>query len=228
MPFYVPHVIVEDDAPSSWSMLPRPSNTGASGYMARVVNAGDDPDAIPPGYVVSRPEQYRTTSAQVALEGLIPVSGVGRLQLAARLLTVYRLEFDAAYGVYLEKTTRSGSDSAWLGSAHAAFRFAQSEHVQFRGGLGMRQWIDPTGSTFGFDGLYAIDIFWGRPMTTAIAFSGGTLGQAWVYEMRGTVGATLGFGELYAGYDALWIGPDNGSSSPAYLGGPIAGVRAYF
>ncbi len=39
----------------------------------------------------------------------------------------------------------------------------------------------------------------------------------------------MGMGELYAGYDAVWIGPGGGPDGPvAYLGGPLAGLRAYF
>jgi hypothetical protein len=204
-------------------MLSHPYYAGADGYLAE----WGDPEVLPEsGYIVPS-SRRRVTALQVALEGMIPVAGVGRVQASARLLTVYRLEVDAAYALYLERTTGNGSDSAWLGNVHLAYRFAQSERVQFRAGLEMRQWIDPTGSTFGLDGLYAFDIFWGRPMTTSVDLSGGSLGKAWVAEARGTVGATLGFGEIFAGYDALWIGPTNGGS-PAYLGGPVAGVRAYF
>lgn len=94
-------------------------------------------------------------------------------------------------------------------------------------GLGARQWIDAAGSVFGIDALYGIDIFWIRPLTTSLEMTAGSLGSAWVFEPRATMGVVIGFGEVYAGYDALWIGSTNGGPT-ANLGGPVVGLRAYF
>jgi len=227
-PFFVPHAAVEGDHPmwSTWSIVPQPYSHGAPGYFAPVGPPGDGE-----GYAVP-PERRRTTAVQLSLEGMPSLGGApGRAQGRFRLLTIYRLEFDAAYALYVEPSgagALGGGTSAWLGAAHAAFRFAQGEHVQFRAGIGMRHWIDQQGSSLGFDGLYAFDIDWGRPMTTSVELSGGTLGSAWAAEARGTVGVVLSIGELYGGYDALWIGSPRAGGPVAYLGGPVVGVKAYF
>jgi hypothetical protein len=82
-------------------------------------------------------------------------------------------------------------------------------------------------SVFGIDALYGIDIFWIRPLTTSLEMTAGSLGSAWVFEPRATMGVVIGSGEVYAGYDALWIGSTNGGPT-ANLGGPVVGLRAYF
>jgi hypothetical protein len=152
--------------------------------------------------------------------------------VSARLQTAFRLELDTAYGLYLERPDRGSSpgsspgwSSAWLGHTHAAVQFARGERVQFRAGLGVRHWVDATGSSVGIDFLYGIDIFWGRPVTTSLEVTAGSVGHAWVVEPRGTVGFMVGDIEPFAGYDAVWIG---GAGPTAYLGGPVLGARAYF
>jgi len=241
-PFWVPHAVVEDgpEPANGWSLVEHPYADGAPAYFARVASprgsptaeygvwaaAIAEPDAK--GYEVD-PDRRRVVGLQLAAEGMPPVAGVGRLQASARLQTAYRFELDAGYALYLERgdlvAASSAWSGAWLGHAHAAYQFARGEHVQFRAGLGMRHWIDAQGSSFGIDFLYGVDIFWGRPVTTSLEFTGGSLGSAWVAEPRGTIGFVLGTGEIFAGYDAVWIG---GGRPTAYLGGPIAGVRAYF
>jgi hypothetical protein len=186
-------------------------------------------DGVTPRFAIA-PEQRRPLGLQLAVDGMPPLGGPGRVQGSARIVSAVRLELDGAYGLYMEKgqVPGAGVDSAWLGRAHVAYRFAQGEHVQFRAGLGYRHWIDAHGSSFGFDGLYAFDVYWGRPMTTSVELSGGTLGSAWSFEARGTVGVTVGLGEIFAGYDAVWIGSQDPTGPLAYLGGPVVGLRTYF
>jgi hypothetical protein len=228
LPFSLPHFAVEGDESmwSAWSIVPQPYSHGAPGYFAPV----GSPEQVG-GFAVP-PERRRTTALQLSIEGMPSLAGApGRAQGRLRLLTAYRLELDAAYALYVEPSDAGavgGGTSAWVGTAHAAFRFAQGEHVQFRAGIGVRHWIDQQGSSLGIDGLYALDIYWGRPMTTSVELSGGTLGSAWAAEARGTVGVILGIGEIYGGYDALWIGSPDAGGPMAYLGGPVVGVKAYF
>jgi hypothetical protein len=223
-PFWLPNAIVEtDEEPFTWSMLPHPYADGAPGYFARVAR----PSAEYTGGYVMPASGRRAVGLQVSLDGIPPVQEVGRVQAQARLLTmVARFELDASSALYVEPSG-SAAESAWVGRVHAAFRFAQGERVQFRAGLGARHWLDRRGGSLGVDGLYAVDIFWGRPWTSAIELTGGTLGNAWDFELRATLGFTLGIGELFVGYDGYWIGPKDGGHA-ASLGGPLVGVRAYF
>jgi hypothetical protein len=221
-PFWIPHVALESGpVPSQgWSFASAPYGEGAVGYLRPV---GPDEDGTPRGI---DPEKRRPLSVQLALDGLSSLDGsFGRVQAGARLLTHFRLELDAAYGLYLERGAAGGASSAWLGHGHISYRFAQREQVQFRAGIGVRHWVDARGWAVGPDAVYAIDIAWGRPITTALEASAGYLGRsAWAGELRGTVGWVVGFGEAFAGYDGVWVG---GQGPTAYLGGPVIGFRAY-
>jgi hypothetical protein len=221
-PFWIPRAIVEGPTPiEGWSFAPSPYAGGSPGYLRRTApGPGDDT----PGIDRAR---RRSVAFQVALDGLAGADGsFGRVQASARILTTARLELDAAYGYYFERGAAGAVSSAWLGHGHVSYRFAQSEHVQFRAGAGVRHWIDARGSALGPDAVYAIDIAWHRPVTTSLEASGGYLGNsAWAGELRATVGCVVRFTEVFAGYDGVWIG---GPGPTAYLGGPVAGLRTYF
>jgi hypothetical protein len=241
-PFWLPHAVIEagPEPANGWSLAPSPYADGAPAYFEHVGSPPGSPaaaygvwsaaiaDSHPEGYEVAA-DHRRVVGLQLAAEGMPPVAGIGRLQASARFQTAYRFELDAAYALYLERgdlvAASSAWSGAWLGHAHAALQFARGEHVQFRAGIGMRHWLDAQGSSFGLDLLYGIDVFWGRPVTTCLEVTGGSLGNAWVAEPRGTVGFVFGIGEIFAGYDAVWIG---GAGPTAYLGGPVVGMRAYF
>ena len=223
-PFSLPFLLFEDDRDSDagWSWMPYPWAYGAPGYYEPVGRPDPDGD-----YMVA-PEVRRVAAYQLALEGQPPIDGPGRAQLRFRFLTAYRFEVDAAYGAFFDRNDSSGVSTAATGTAHLTFRLASSENVQWRTGLGVRQWADGREQVFGWDVLYAFDIFWGAhgPMTTSFELTGGSLGSGGAVEPRGTIGVMLGRAEIYAGYDATWI--FGGTMPTAYLGGPIAGVRAYF
>jgi len=223
-PFFLPYVLFESDgpdAPAGWSWMPYPWAGGAPGYYEPVGGPNEDLDyAVPP-------EARRIVAYQLAVEGQPPLGGPGRGQLRFRLLTAYRMELDAAYGAFFDRNDSGGATAAATGNAHVTVRLAESEHVQFRTGAGLRHWGDAQGNVFGWDLLYGFDIFWGAhgPVTTSVELTGGSLGAGGVFEPRGTLGVMLGRAEIYAGYDAMWV---FGGGPAAYVGGPIAGVRAYF
>ncbi|MFI5041838.1 MAG: hypothetical protein ACHQNA_08315 [Acidimicrobiales bacterium] len=233
-PITLPHTILEGGSapPGGWSLLARPYEDGARGYFVHVAPRADaeaSPDeGSPPDPHAIAPEARRDIALQVGAEGMIPVDGVGRLQARARLLTVARFDLDTAYALYLERQPGGSAASAWSGQTHVTYRFAQGEQAQFRAGLGLRHWADDAGSTYGLDMLYGVDIFWGRPVTTSLEATGGWVGHAWAFGARGTLGLLIGNTEVFAGYDATWLGDMNANTPAAYLGGPVAGVRVYF
>jgi hypothetical protein len=236
-PFTLPRTILEGGpAPSGgWSMLSRPYEDGARGYLAYVAPPPDaepvpdeNGDVPPPDPRAITPAARRGVAFQVSADGMIPAEYVGRVQARARLLTGTRFELDTAYARYFEGDPAGGATSAWSGQTHVAYRFAQGEHVQFRAGAGLRHWIDDRGAALGLDLIYGVDIFWGKPITTSLEATGGWVGDAWAFGMRGTLGVVMGHGELFAGYDATWMGDTAGLGPTAYLGGPVAGIRAYF
>jgi hypothetical protein len=222
-PFSVPRLVVEQDAPEGgWSFGEYPYADGASGYLRpNGPPTFDDEGVAHPG------EEYRTFAFQAGVEGLASTDGTfGRLQGSVHILTKFRVDLDAAYSLYMERGQTDGVSSAWLGAAHLTYRFAESDHVHFRAGAGIKHWVDPGGWALGPDFVYGIDIFWGRPMTTSLEASAGLLGKGWSTGARASVGVMIGQAELYAGYDGVWIGSPR--QPTAFLGGPVAGFRAYF
>jgi hypothetical protein len=234
-PFSLPRAALEAGPapPGGWSLLSRPYENGARGDLVHV--APNDSDATSPDDEVPLPDLHaiapdvrRDVAFQLAAEGMIPAQEVGRVQARARLMTVTRFDLDTAYARYFEQLPGGGATSAWSGQTHLTYRFAQSEKAQFRAGVGLRHWADDRGSAFGVDFIYGIDIFWGRPITTSLEATGGWVGDAWAFGARGTIGVVMGNGEVFAGYDATWMGDATGMGATAYLGGPVVGVRAYF
>ena len=112
------------------------------------------------------------------------------------------------------------------GRGSAGRSAAENEHVHFRAGAGYKHWADSNGWALGPDLLYGVDIFWGKPITTSLEATAGLLGHGWSTGARGSIGVMIGQAELYAGYDGVWIGREH--QRTAFLGGPIAGFRAYF
>jgi hypothetical protein len=225
-PFSVPYNLVEPEfAPAcGWSYVVPPFAGDARGYLqpARcderlATDRSDVPRRTSP--------DTRTIAAQAAVETLESLDGsYGSVQGRARLLTVYRLEFDIAYAQYVGWTRASPGG---LGQAHVDFRFAQSERAQFRVGAGIRHRLVSGSVSEGFDALYAIDVFWPRQVATTLEVSGGSLGRnGWAFEARATLGYLLGPIEAYAGWDGIWLGAPNQQAES--LGGPVLGARVYF
>jgi hypothetical protein len=107
--------------------------------------------------------------------------------------------------------------------AHVQYRHAQTKRVEFRTGVGVRMFaLDRFRA--GLDLLYAVDAYFARRGVTRIELHLGTLGHAFAGQVRATVGAMIGRCELYAGYDhSVFVG-----RGKATLGGPVAGLRAWF
>jgi hypothetical protein len=146
--------------------------------------------------------------------------GMWRGALSARL-SAWRLELDTTWRLYLEHELEEETDSAVLGNAHLCYRFAQNPHLMFRAGVGYAHWIDAGGSEFGFDSIYGFDVFPRKPLIVSVDLGLGSLGDAFAWRARATLGANLGPVELFAGYEHISIG-----SVP--LGGPVLGARAWF
>jgi hypothetical protein len=132
-----------------------------------------------------------------------------------------RFGFDGEFRQISEELFPAGSDGLWLGDANLVFRFAQSESIVMRTGLGANWLTDDLGSDFGFNFTYGGDWFPVRPIVVSSSFDIGTLGTAFVVQLRGSVGVTYRGWEAFGGYDFLRVGSVN-------LHGPMAGVRWWF
>jgi hypothetical protein len=112
-------------------------------------------------------------------------------------------------------------DDAWLGDGNVLFRFAQSEWLQFRTGLGINYLSDREGTDLGFNFTYAVDAQPIRPLVFTAELDLGTLGHASVVHVRTTAGIAIGVSEAYIGYDLYDIGSTQ-------IQGLVAGVQLWY
>jgi len=120
-----------------------------------------------------------------------------------------------------EEWLPAGQDELWLGDANVLFRFAQSESVQMRTGLGVNFLNDPIGTDFGFNFTYGGDWFPMQPLVVSGELDAGTLGSSHLYHLRGTIGANWNISEVYLGYDYYDVGRTQ-------IAGLVAGVRLWY
>lgn len=140
----------------------------------------------------------------------------GRVQLDTRS----RLGVESDFR-YVREDLDARRDTLWLGDANVLYRFAQSESVQFRTGLGFNYLADEIGSDFGFNFTYAVDCQPVRPLAFAAELDLGTLGHATLVHVRTTAGITCGVSEAYIGYDLYDIGSTQ-------VQGLVAGVQIWY
>jgi hypothetical protein len=112
-------------------------------------------------------------------------------------------------------------DDAWIGDANVLFRFAQSEWLQFRTGLGMNYLSDRAGTDLGFNFTYAVDAQPIRTLLFTAELDLGTLGHASVVHVRTTAGVAIGVCEAYVGYDLYDIGSTQ-------IQGLVAGLQLWY
>lgn len=131
-----------------------------------------------------------------------------------------RFGIESAFRYYQEDVA-AGTDSAWLGDANLFFRFAQSEQVQLRSGIGINFLSDRQQSDVGFNFTYAGDWYPVKPWVLSGEFDWGLLGDEQLLHVRLTTGLQYGGLESYIGYDFLDIGRFQTNSL-------VAGLRIWF
>lgn len=144
-------------------------------------------------------------------------------QIGGRLLvdTASRWGVDTEMKYFQETVPRAARDSLWLGDCNLTFRFAKSENMQWRTGLGFNWMDDPGRSDFGFNFTYGFDWFPRKPWVVSAEIDLGTLGHSSLFHFRGTVGAMFDRFEAYTGYE--YYDFDNVQTNML-----IGGVRIWF
>lgn len=208
-PFWVPNRALSDD----WEL----------GYFA------DYPHQYELGYLMVNPPEAlglegelrpRTVSARARSEVGSNFSRLNWVGAKLQLDTVLRLGVDGDVRYVLESND-GGADSLWLGDANVLFRFAQSERVQFRSGLGVNYLSDRDRTNVGFNFTYGMDWQPSRPWVLSLETDFGTLGHAGVAHLRGTAGHQWRRTETFLGYDSYWIGSTR-------LQGVVGGLQFWF
>jgi hypothetical protein len=195
-----------------------------------VVNAGfpvtseaPDDSAAPREFPDAPGAHRRQLAAQLDMEAGYMRQEVVPATLALRLQMPRRLELFAR-GSLLTDVAEQEPERAVSSNALLSWRFAQSERVDLRTGLGMRHFRLDT-DRWGFDWLYGLDFFTRRRLVGHLELHLGSLGRAFALETRGTLGVMVNRVEIYAGGDVLAL---FGPGQKAKLGGAVGGVRVWF
>ena len=132
-----------------------------------------------------------------------------------------RIGIDTETDYWLQIHPHGGPDHAWNGDFNIVYRFAESEHMQWRAGVGVNWLADQASPEVGVNFTYGFDWFPRRPWTLSSVIDVGTLGGSSLFHNRSTAGVMLGAMELFAGYDYFQIGTFN-------IHGPVAGIGYRF
>lgn len=116
---------------------------------------------------------------------------------------------------------RFSSDTLTVGDTNLTFRYLETRRVIMRAGGGVRTMVDRCGTDWGWNAHLDADWFPKRPLVCSTVFDFGSLGNATVTHLRGTLGLTYHRWELYGGYDWLRIGTVD-------IQGPTIGLRCWF
>ncbi|HZN32249.1 MAG TPA: hypothetical protein VFB80_00470 [Pirellulaceae bacterium] len=135
--------------------------------------------------------------------------------------TSSRLGLEADFRHVREDVPPGRFDSVWLGDGNIVFRFAQSELLVMRTGLGVTWLSDPADSNMGFNFTYGGDFFPIQPWIFSGELDLGTLGHTSVVHFRLTTGVNLGMTEAFLGYDYYDVGRTQ-------IAGLVAGLRVWY
>ena len=187
-----------------------------SGYMLipPYESVGPSGPRMPFNYAVRARSDYGTN-----FNGLDWVGG----NVLAEFSTRFGLESEFRYYQqdFLNPPTAGARDNAWLGDANVFYRFAQSDFMQFRTGVGINWLSDRLHTDVGFNFTYAADFYPTKPWVISGEFDWGVLGDEQLLHTRITTGLQMKGLEAYIGYDFVDVGKFQSNSL-------IAGVRLWF
>lgn len=136
------------------------------------------------------------------------------------LETPWRLGLDTGWSNWWEQQG-SSRDTLQLGDANVVFRFAQSENLQFRTGLGINWMADSAAGNVGFNFTHGFDYYPKKPWVISSTVDIGTLGHAGLFHNQTTVGLLFRRCEIFTGFEYYHIGRGE-------LSGWINGLRWRF
>jgi hypothetical protein len=134
--------------------------------------------------------------------------------------TPWRLGLDTSWSNWWERQG-SSRDTLQLGDANLVYRFAQSEDLQFRTGLGINWMADSAAGNVGFNFTHGFDYYPRKPWVISSTIDIGTLGHAGLFHNQTTVGYLFRRCEIFTGFEYYHIGQGE-------LSGWINGLRWRF
>jgi len=214
-PFVIPRWLIGD---RDWLYFPRhPYDRGHPGYLALDVDASAE---------AAERWQGRSTPrwwmARVSIEDGNDFNGLNRVGGQVLFDTASRFGVVTNWDHFHESfSLGKRSDVTTIGDITLLCRFAQSEHVLMRAGVGCRIMTDEHTTNAGINLHYGGEWFPCAPWVVTGGIDFGNLGGAFVVRTRASAGVLWHGIEAFGGYDFLRIGDVN-------LHGPMLGVRFWF
>ena len=158
-----------------------------------------------------------------ALQAITVQDGAGIARYGGRLLldSESRFGLDTETNYWTQSRTLGNQEQLWTGDLNIVYRYAESEHFQWRAGAGMNWLADRGYNREGFNFTYGVEWFPAKPWTVSSVFDIGTLGSGTLVHNRTTVGVMMGPVEAFAGYDYFAV-------DKAHFQGPVAGLGYRF
>ncbi|MHB0960968.1 MAG: hypothetical protein ACYC6N_30685 [Pirellulaceae bacterium] len=148
-------------------------------------------------------------------------SRFSRLDAGMQLEGANRFGIDTGLNFWHQADQETWDGDFWTGDVNLLFRFAQSEWLQTRVGVGGNWLSDRRASEFGVNFTYKADVFIRDPLILSGDLDWGTLGDETLFHPRITLGAQWHRAELFIGCDYFDIGPTQATSL-------IAGGRFWY
>ena len=205
-PIWAPIKIAGDDYSSAGYFPEYPFQDGISGYMM-----------IDP-WIPTEPFAY---TIQVRSEYADDFDSISRMGTHILFDTTTRFGIDSEVNYWRESLGAGLHDDLWTGDINAVFRFAQTERMQMRTGIGLNWLADDIGSDFGFNFTYHGDFFPVDPWIISAEVDLGSLGDETLIHGRITTGLHWHRAEIFVGYDYYKV-------DQTELSGLISGLRIWY
>jgi hypothetical protein len=136
------------------------------------------------------------------------------------LSSASRFGLDTGFDYLQEDLPGGRRDYLTTGDFNVVYRFAQSEQVQFRAGLGFNWLDDEIDTNLGFNFTYGVDVFPCEPWVVSATLDLGTLGHTSLFHFRTTAGVVVHRVEVYTGFEYRDIGSTQ-------INGLVGGIRLW-
>ena len=143
---------------------------------------------------------------QIILQGQYGDDFGGVSHANGRLIidTAWRFGIDTEF--FYRHEDGNPDDELWTGDFNLIWRFAQSEALQFRTGVGFNWLADRSDDDYGFNFTYGADLFPGDPWVLSGTLDWGRIGEATLFHGRTTIGVTQNGWGFFTGYDYFNVG----------------------
>lgn len=223
-PFWLPHLALGDDLAISRSFAHYPYEYD-EGYL--VIGQPAPPPLESRGLLDRGLRRVLPSRSVQSWAGRLQVDWGGdcddleRIDGHLLLSTASRFGLDSQVDYFRETATPHQHDRLWLGDANLVYRFAQSDSIEFRAGVGLNWLANTDASNFGVNFTYGFDFYPRRPWVVSTEIDWGTLGAAELFRFRSTLGVTVHGIEVFTGYEYLDIDRLHQNSL-------LAGLRFWF